>query len=86
MAKRRPLTGLTSRFKFAPAQVYSRAIAVAGSTVTPTPMNMVVAAQATGGTPPVLPPPTAAAIYQLITQLQDYLITEAGDNMTTELQ
>ena len=86
MAKRRSLTDLPSRFKFAQTQVYSRAIAVAGSTSKPTPMNMVASAVATGATPPVLPPPTAAAIYELITQLGDFLMTEAGNNITTELQ
>lgn len=86
MAKRKPLTELPSRYKFARTQVYSRAIAAAGSKVVPTPMRMVASAVATGATPPVLPPPTAPAIYELVTQLGEFLLTEAGDNLTTQLQ
>ena len=88
MAKKRPLIGLTSQFKLGTVANYSRAIAgsSAPAVTSPVAMSMGVAAQSTGNTPPVLPPPTAAAIYTLITQLEDYLMTEAGDNITTELQ
>jgi hypothetical protein len=102
MAKKKSILDLQSNFNLQNTKSYNRFLFSVGATVPNTPASLgngtagtLTAGVAPGAnnppqssnnTPPILPPPNAAAIYNLITNLEDFLITEAGDNITTQLQ
>lgn len=83
MQKKRPVIQLGSKLNPRTVQRYTRGVFNAGGSGTSTPLMFQNTIYATGNTPPP-PPPAAAEIYLLITELQDFLMTEAGENLTTE--
>ena len=100
MNRRKPLASRDSKYDVPNIVSYNRFIFGSGVNVPTTPASMGGAGaltvgvppgganppQSSNNTPPILPPPNAAAIYDLITNLEEFLITEAGDNITTQLQ